>query len=1237
MADDDKLAIYAELHRRGQVPEEYKPVVSELVKRGVIKGEPGIDRTFGGDEDTQKKYEFAKRTQSPFQRRLFDSAMMGGGDEVLAGLGALVETPFSKKTLGQNYDLNLQYQRALRDDAREQANGGTGLAADLMGGLMMAPGKAVAGATAAAPIGVETWRQGLTRLGKEKLAMAPQLAKTGAVYGAGNAFLGTDGGGDGSTGDGFVNRLAAMPSGAVEGAIGALTIGNALHTGLGVRDIRAGQQSARKNQQMLNRLAWEAENMTAPGYAISESPSVRATAPSMADSIIGGSIRNDAAARTAQLEQRVRDITNEHTGGAGSSDLGEAAQTSLRRNLREYSTPNREISNASNAELERISGPVTAEGFRPPRPTVEPVQPRSVAEVTPEQFQRDNLPGRVQPAEPQFTPPDFRNIPPPPEVGFDMASHQARVKNFNRKYEPGGEYKQSPEVATRPPTTRRELELNAVARKLEDLSSKYGPNDVIPMEVRGRMQRLVDRHDRLTEELRPMREEHAALLAERKALAARSEEHRTAEFVRQSKEAHALAAERARQETLQQNARAETEYRREQARQEADRATQSARDAAERSYNEELANNPHGFRAGRSRESYPTEFAAGYERVARETPPVNRNPLGARNSPKTATESLINDFALDGFKGGSIQGYRHGEAFGLDGRVMHPDLMPYLRNQLGPEVARRLETYAEARATPGGRNANYPDGFPLDMKTLRDLRTAVRRESEKGYNPTEPRTTDQAMLRRLEGALTEDMHAFQQQAGAQGQRSSNMMRGVDSEYARVSDELRRPLARIFGEKVTPVDAMGKLATAAEKGDRQTLGAFMRVMAEKDNPTRAAASIVSHMMGETGGIEAFLKGYGKIPPSSRDVMFIGEEGRGLRASYDRLETLMRQMRPYQSAVTNGGGIDFTRRVNLALGAAAVAHPVNAMMLAGGGALLSRFMTSPRYVNWLTTAGRESARGWNVPAAQAHLARLAAIASNDPDHARGKAILSATADMVLPSKAKAAPLSPADRAKIEPITDKVLYAGKKSATADMAAQSQADGMNTADAWKQKGWVKAEDGKWRYEIDDSASRVSKQGNEVLSQAKNMKRPGEGLSVSLGSVLDHADLFKAYPKLANTQVEIFSEASFPSIKGMWGYLDKKTGKIIVNADKASQPSDTVGVTDFLNTLLHEVQHKVQDVEGFSYGRNLGLGAGYDKRPGEAEAYDVGRRRTMTADQRRNKVPALIENSKQLDWAGAR
>jgi hypothetical protein len=125
------------------------------------------------------------------------------------------------------------------------------------------------------------------------------------------------------------------------------------------------------------------------------------------------------------------------------------------------------------------------------------------------------------------------------------------------------------------------------------------------------------------------------------------------------------------------------------------------------------------------------------------------------------------------------------------------------------------------------------------------------------------------------------------------------------------------------------------------------------------------------------------------------------------------------------------------------------------------------------------------------------------------------------------------------------------------------------------QQTGWFKGVDGKWRYEIDDSGASL-----------QNM-RMEDGIAMratSLETILDHPALFAAYPALRDMDVQITIDpdgkegGSFE--RGSAG--DSKTfgrqPEIKVNARTEEKA---------LSTLLHEIQHGIQNVEGFASGGN--------------------------------------------------
>lgn len=92
-------------------------------------------------------------------------------------------------------------------------------------------------------------------------------------------------------------------------------------------------------------------------------------------------------------------------------------------------------------------------------------------------------------------------------------------------------------------------------------------------------------------------------------------------------------------------------------------------------------------------------------------------------------------------------------------------------------------------------------------------------------------------------------------------------------------------------------------------------------------------------------------------------------------------------------------------------------------------------------------------------------------------------------------------------------------------------------------------------RYEISDEDARWK----------PNLTHKG----MKLGDVLEHKQLFEAYPHLSDVKVTFHEE------KGSNGSWDQRHNTININP-KGEHP---------LDTLLHEVQHSIQDHEGFSRG----------------------------------------------------
>ena len=133
---------------------------------------------------------------------------------------------------------------------------------------------------------------------------------------------------------------------------------------------------------------------------------------------------------------------------------------------------------------------------------------------------------------------------------------------------------------------------------------------------------------------------------------------------------------------------------------------------------------------------------------------------------------------------------------------------------------------------------------------------------------------------------------------------------------------------------------------------------------------------------------------------------------------------------------------------------------------------------------------------------------------------------------------------------------IFAGEGAANADleMLALAKAktnEGEDPRKIWRDTGWWKAKDGKWRFEIDDSAANI------------------------VDGQIVHAELEKAYPGVFD-EIKVTVGPLEGGLLGSWN-----------SSTKELQISSSLSLKDQLDTALHELQHYVQDKEGFESGGN--------------------------------------------------
>lgn len=151
----------------------------------------------------------------------------------------------------------------------------------------------------------------------------------------------------------------------------------------------------------------------------------------------------------------------------------------------------------------------------------------------------------------------------------------------------------------------------------------------------------------------------------------------------------------------------------------------------------------------------------------------------------------------------------------------------------------------------------------------------------------------------------------------------------------------------------------------------------------------------------------------------------------------------------------------------------------------------------------------------------------------------------------------------------------FAGVSAANADIASLNRArqlidDGKTAREVWEATGWFRGGDGAWRFELSDQDATLTLGDDQ------------EFLSGKLGDILQHQELFEAYPDLANIFLELeISPESRPS--GSWSPGTPDTDEFFGRDEQVSIRARDA--KEARSLLLHEIQHAIQDRENFSRG----------------------------------------------------
>lgn len=162
---------------------------------------------------------------------------------------------------------------------------------------------------------------------------------------------------------------------------------------------------------------------------------------------------------------------------------------------------------------------------------------------------------------------------------------------------------------------------------------------------------------------------------------------------------------------------------------------------------------------------------------------------------------------------------------------------------------------------------------------------------------------------------------------------------------------------------------------------------------------------------------------------------------------------------------------------------------------------------------------------------------------------------------------------------------------------------------------GWERGADGKWRYEMPDAKIKDTMDvgGGQIVKRYEDDMLWNGG---KLSDVIDAPELFKAYPQLKDVRID--TDAIMNDMPSN-GEYNSKTNTITIHADELKYMNDI---------LNHEIQHAIQDIEGFAKGGSPRLVRGEVKKRFDEVTKQI---KQLRAEGKEDEAKALIEKNRSL------
>jgi len=261
----------------------------------------------------------------------------------------------------------------------------------------------------------------------------------------------------------------------------------------------------------------------------------------------------------------------------------------------------------------------------------------------------------------------------------------------------------------------------------------------------------------------------------------------------------------------------------------------------------------------------------------------------------------------------------------------------------------------------------------------------------------------------------------------------------------------------------------------------------------------------------------------------------------------------------------------------------------------------------------------------------------VIENVNDRARNFNQLNALGSQAMMARSRGLQPSPeqlaAEKKSLEMYSDAYnptgLFIGAKSkiwdsSSNEIAKTLEKQGLTPEQIWAKTGNWKAPDGQWRQEISDKLAEF--RANFDASSPSKANNYISGLEGQVGGMYRNPDLYKAYPELlASARMQLAKLPEwFPESASGGAYSKTFGGKSTIDITNKTEQGA-------LDTAVHELQHAIQNLEGWQSGGretlfkdmpNLSAFEQYRRLQGEAEARAAAVRRLLSPEERRAIFP---------------